>query len=796
MAARGMLIAFAVIFAVAAEAGEVPSLGSCEISAASMGAKEFVNKVLDGSAGCVDVGDEDKQLCCAQVRRMFGEGGRAEFCLCNVDFFSAMLMVIPDHTGVDPSSYADMLEECDVPVAGKLTCPGVEEETPVEPEVQSQISGALVLGALASRGRRPPSPKRTPKPTPPPTLSPAPTPAPAPPPIPVLPAGKKPKVFATKNIILVAPEPKKAAVAAPVNSEVPVPQAAIDLAPKSTVLETSNEQAAKGVNGCTERSVPSWRAMAVPRRMGGRKLSGGRCLNDGCLFLIAVTLGISWWYIAAHQSCDLLAGLSPARLERLPHVDDCKTCGHCVVESDQLSKPSDCAQPIDGVQGENSMVISAASWRLSSDYQDVRKRLPHCPICRGCLNALENVDQRVQAFNTTFVHKSGGSSAWYFYTDVKCPGKMEVPQESIKKLLEAPSPAEQPRAQAVVKMWCLPFDHQMRPDPYDPQVQDIRHFRGSEIMNKMHVRPTKRSREEYCNKAMPYEIVQKEISMMRIAEECGLSSILPKVWVAPVKAIMPGTGYPIDMDALWQTRAPGVSLHNLAHWSTKPEIVLETLNHRVNSSQVVMAAIFDLLTSQCDRKANNLFLDEEGGITLIDNNQALASGHMCDVGRQLNSIFLPSSVEHTFRAVGRQYAKHNFKRLRSHTPSPHVMMDYRCHSPGGEIGKNYPPKVKQCLTKFQNMDAEGLMDAFGLIDSKSATILKTRAAAMLHGGFEWALLNAPPLNSAQYRYSPQPPCCKMHSSGCRSGFCRFECDGGWKPNPNLHRPIFSQKRTH
>ncbi|GMH46039.1 hypothetical protein BSKO_14003 [Bryopsis sp. KO-2023] len=506
--------------------------------------------------------------------------------------------------------------------------------------------------------------------------------------------------------------------------------------------------------------------------------------------------GISWWYNAArherllHQSRDLLADLSPSKIDRLPHLDNCKTCEHCVVESHQLATPSVCTQP-DDVEGENSLAISPASWRLSSDYKDRREGLPHCPICRGCVNALENVDEKIQAFNTTFVHKSGASRAWYFYTDVKCPSKFEASDETTEKLQDERSPSENPRTQAVVKMWCLPFEHGLGTDPYDPFFQRIRSFAGTGSINKMYVQPTTRGPEHYCNKTMPYEVVQKEISMMRIAEECGLDTVLPKVWVGPVKAVMPETGYPIDMDALWQTRAPGVSLYNIAHWSTKPEVILDALKNRVNSTQVMMAAIFDLLTSQCDRNSNNLFLDENGGITLIDNNQALGHGHMCDLGRQLSTIFLPSSAEHTFRAVGKRYAKYNKKGFETSTPAPHVMMDYRCHVPGGKIGKNFPPKVKQCLTKFKNMDVEGLLYAFGLIDSKSANFLKTRASAMLHHGFEWTLLNALPLSSDQYRYSPQPPCCSMHSVRSIVSPWKFDCDGGWKSEQNLHRPKIS-----
>lgn len=64
-----------------------------------------------------------------------------------------------------------------------------------------------------------------------------------------------------------------------------------------------------------------------------------------------------------------------------------------------------------------------------------------------------------------------------------------------------------------------------------------------------------------------------------------------QVWVAPVKAVMPQTGYPIDMDGLWQTHAKGVSVDNLEHPSTSPEIVLDVFMKRVNSTQVAKGQI-------------------------------------------------------------------------------------------------------------------------------------------------------------------------------------------------------------
>lgn len=54
----------------------------------------------------------------------------------------------------------------------------------------------------------------------------------------------------------------------------------------------------------------------------------------------------------------------------------------------------------------------------------------------------------------------------------------------------------------------------------------------------------------------------------------------------------------------------------------------------------MQAAIFDLLTSQCDRHAENVFVDNKLRLTLIDNDQMMGeSWRKCGV----DSIFLPTT---------------------------------------------------------------------------------------------------------------------------------------------------------
>ncbi len=78
-----------------------------------------------------------------------------------------------------------------------------------------------------------------------------------------------------------------------------------------------------------------------------------------------------------------------------------------------------------------------------------------------------------------------------------------------------------------------------------------------------------------------------------------------QVWVDKVDAVMPEHGYHIRWHGLWMEYVPGVSLESLLHRGVPrrlpPPEVLDLLQNKLNKTQVVRAAIFDLLTSQCDR---------------------------------------------------------------------------------------------------------------------------------------------------------------------------------------------------
>jgi hypothetical protein len=61
-----------------------------------------------------------------------------------------------------------------------------------------------------------------------------------------------------------------------------------------------------------------------------------------------------------------------------------------------------------------------------------------------------------------------------------------------------------------------------------------------------------------------------------------------------------------------QAPAARAVLQEFGKPSTKPEFMLDLFRNRVNHTEVKLAALFDLLFSQCDRHQQNIFLQENG----------------------------------------------------------------------------------------------------------------------------------------------------------------------------------------
>jgi hypothetical protein len=66
------------------------------------------------------------------------------------------------------------------------------------------------------------------------------------------------------------------------------------------------------------------------------------------------------------------------------------------------------------------------------------------------------------------------------------------------------------------------------------------------------------------------------------------------------------------------------------------------------------------------------------------------------LGDVCNSCFFPGSFYYERVRVGVEHIANNERPQVAHH-WPQLLLDYRCHVPGGAIGTNYPPKARGCL---------------------------------------------------------------------------------------------------
>lgn len=168
----------------------------------------------------------------------------------------------------------------------------------------------------------------------------------------------------------------------------------------------------------------------------------------------------------------------------------------------------------------------------------------------------------------------------------------------------------------------------------------------------------------------------------RVAEDCGLMGVLPSHWVAPVDGVLPGSGYRITWDGLWAELSPGASLENLAAHGAPPAApaaLLDLLQRRLSQRDVINASVFDLLTSQCDRHAENVYVSAAGQLSLIDNDQAYGSSECAHASIRLKAC---------------QWARPRLLKLRPHAARAYcwrvALSAHGCdHSSGCEVRACY-----------------------------------------------------------------------------------------------------------
>ncbi|GMH41209.1 hypothetical protein BSKO_09119 [Bryopsis sp. KO-2023] len=331
----------------------------------------------------------------------------------------------------------------------------------------------------------------------------------------------------------------------------------------------------------------------------------------------------------------------------------------------------------------------------------------NCTECYGCQHDLLPVTTQTKMLNATFTMEIGGTAAWVFRVE------------------EGPMVEKAGTAIAYVKVWCLPL-MKLLDSPF-----------------------------QQCSTKQALLFARTLLGLDQLVEDCGFDAVVTRAWKGKVDGVVPGTGLIVDWDGIWFDAADGVSLSKHmgggAGMRIRPLEVLEKLN----STEVILAALFELLTGQADRHSQNVFIDENAKITLIDNEKSfLESG-------EISSLFLPTTHKNAIVHVGNAYIEK--KENRRKKPSIEAMLDYRCYAPGGIIGKDYPAKLRQCMEAISTTSPRALVKKYHLSSPRVAKMLKQKAEDMLHRGFEWTLENSN--KDQKLRFPWYPKCCQFDKSG-------------------------------
>eukprot|EP00200_Dunaliella_tertiolecta_P002061 CAMPEP_0202342448 /NCGR_PEP_ID=MMETSP1126-20121109/3006_1 /ASSEMBLY_ACC=CAM_ASM_000457 /TAXON_ID=3047 /ORGANISM="Dunaliella tertiolecta, Strain CCMP1320" /LENGTH=474 /DNA_ID=CAMNT_0048933401 /DNA_START=1018 /DNA_END=2442 /DNA_ORIENTATION=+ len=400
----------------------------------------------------------------------------------------------------------------------------------------------------------------------------------------------------------------------------------------------------------------------------------------------------------------LFSSLTTTHAQDIPHISQCSLCFDCAIGGD----------PPGG--GDPNQQAGRSANRYSSLDPPNKRSLPTCDRCYGCNTHLQRIDGASTHFNVTYKPEEGASSTWTFKATTNRTASKE----------------------AVVKVYCLPVS-----------------------------KNTLQLQSSGCATSHVMRNVQLNMAMDQVASDCGFHDIVPRVWLDRVEGIVPDVGYHVHWFGLWQELVNGVSMENFLQKGkptrVPPPQVVDYFMNKLNKTQVVRAAIFDLLTSQCDRHAQNLIVDETGNLKLIDNEICLAySWPHC----AFDSVLIPTTQKQEIARMGNHYIQKSASATPAHATrgraDPQMLLDYRCYmGEQDQMGTNYPPQVTQCLQKISSMSPEQVQAHYNLPELRPAKNLHSRASDMLNKGFEWAYKYGEPKNFKSRTYMVQPKCCQV-----------------------------------
>ena len=109
--------------------------------------------------------------------------------------------------------------------------------------------------------------------------------------------------------------------------------------------------------------------------------------------------------------------------------------------------------------------------------------------------------------------------------------------------------------------------------------------------------------------------------------------------------------------------------------TSSSQIKICSVQTKLNKTRVIRAAMHDLLTSQCDRHAQNVFVNKHGQIRLIDNLQVSACEGACSP-KQMPALLLQRRSS--------SQALHHHAVLSAGPPSPPDPLRIRLNLPTGD----------------------------------------------------------------------------------------------------------------
>jgi len=237
----------------------------------------------------------------------------------------------------------------------------------------------------------------------------------------------------------------------------------------------------------------------------------------------------------------------------------------------------------------------------------------------------------------------------------------------------------------------------------------------------------------FCNAALL-------LAIDKIADESGLATLIPRVKKINSKTFTPmdgssSAGVKQDASMLVFDVAPGVSFESL-----QSQINGETLAmvNKIDPERIKLLALFDFITGQGDRHAQNVFITEDGYITGIDNESAFR--------RELNSMLIPGGQKHETYRVGYQVTvcalRNDCNTVKSTPSTLGLLLDYRCFVKGRYMGKDLPEALKPFLERVNAMTTEEVYDHFMFANSDHAEVFKERVKDLYELGFEGAVKKA------------------------------------------------------